>query len=29
MFSIDSYTAEKIITELGYKYSTALWKVGE
>lgn len=29
MFSIDSYTAEKVITELGYKYSTALWKVGE
>jgi hypothetical protein len=25
MFSIDSVTAQKIIDELGYKYSTVLW----
>lgn len=25
MFSIDSYTAQQVIEELGYKYSTARW----
>ena len=25
MFSIDSYTAQKVIKEYGYKYSTAMW----
>ena len=25
MFEIDSYTAQKAIEELGYKYSTAMW----
>jgi hypothetical protein len=25
MFAIDSYTAQKVIEEFGYKYSTALW----
>jgi len=25
MFEIDSYTAQRVIEELGYKYSTALW----
>ena len=25
MFAIDSHTAQKVIEELGYKYSTALW----
>jgi len=25
MFEVDSYTAQKVIEELGYKYSTALW----
>jgi hypothetical protein len=26
MFEIDSYTAQRVIEELGYKYSTALWE---
>ena len=26
MFAIDSHTAQKIIEELGYKYSTAMWE---
>jgi hypothetical protein len=25
MFEIDSHTAQKVIEELGYKYSTAMW----
>jgi hypothetical protein len=25
MFEVDSYTAQKVIEDLGYKYSTALW----
>jgi hypothetical protein len=25
MFAIDSHTAQKVIEELGYKYSTAMW----
>jgi hypothetical protein len=25
MFAIDSHTAQKVIEEFGYKYSTALW----
>lgn len=25
MFAIDSHTAQRVIEELGYKYSTALW----
>ena len=25
MFSIDSYTAQQVIENLGYKYSTARW----
>lgn len=27
MFNIDSFTAQKVITELGFKYSTALFSV--
>jgi AraC-like DNA-binding protein len=26
MFEIDSYTAQRVIEDLGYKYSTALWE---
>ena len=26
MFEIDSYTAQRIIEDIGYKYSTALWE---
>jgi len=29
MFNVDSYTAEEIIKDLGYKYSTALWDVSK
>jgi hypothetical protein len=25
MFAVDSYTAQKVIEELGYKYSSAMW----
>jgi len=25
MFAVDTFTAQKVINELGYKYSTALW----
>jgi hypothetical protein len=28
MFSIDSHTAQRVITELGYKYSSALFATG-
>jgi len=25
MFAVDSHTAQKVIEELGYKYSSAMW----